>query len=35
MSCLLLKQIENEPYIFSKGGEPRRLAGELVFLINL
>lgn len=31
MSCLLLKQIENRPCIFDKGGEPRRLAGELVF----
>lgn len=36
MSCLLLKQIENRPCIFDKGGEPRRLAGELFFfLINL
>ena len=31
MNCLLLKQIENRPCIFDKGGEPRRLAGELFF----
>lgn len=31
MNCLLLKQIENGPCIFDKGGEPRRLAGELFF----
>lgn len=31
MSCLLLKQIENRPCIFDKGGEPCRLAGELFF----
>ena len=34
MSCLLLKQIENRPCMFDKGGEPRKLAGELFFFFN-